>query len=319
MKKLYQFIISGFLIIITLFIFIFYDEIIAFFNLNDDDILLVNTIIINIIVYVGRTLLIRFLSFILKGKILYFLLTFIINIIWIGFIFTLIFVITPDFGIYIVSFLILAISLTFKDRINNIASGIMLLLSNTIEVGDLIETNGIEGIVTEITLNYTKLQNFMGLETYLPNTNVYNSSIKKFTNRGLQSSIKEHNNGMEDKGFLKYLKKLKSIISKDEKFTRYLMVVEIPFIVKPIEITNRLDIVFDKYDKILGIRPYYYVNETLKDRVSISFQILSKNAGLIVAYKNKFMKEVLYHLIPEEILLDSEYKTIEDLKKNGII
>ncbi|MBY9005646.1 MAG: mechanosensitive ion channel [Candidatus Lokiarchaeota archaeon] len=316
MIKRYQIVFSSILTIIILFILIFYNDIIEFFNL---DILLINAIIINIVAYIGRTLLNRILSVLLKKNLIYYLITFILNIIWIGFLFTLIFVISPDFGIVIVSFLIVAFSLTFKDRINNIASGIMIMLSNTIEVGDFIETSGVQGIVSNITLNYTKLQNFMGLEIYIPNSNIYNSSIKRFTHRKGQFSLKEQDKKDDAKNGTIYLKKLKSIISKDEKITRYLIILEIPFSITPDSIDTQLETIFDKYEKILGIRPYYYINKALKDRVSVSFQILSKNTGLIVAYKNKFMKELLYYLHKDEILIDSEYKSIEELKKNGFI
>ncbi len=318
MKKIYQIVIAFFFLIIGILIIIYYEEILIHFNLNR---LLVDTIIINVFVYIGRTLLIRLTNFVLKAKILRFIITLIINIIWIGFLFVLIFVLSPEYGIAIVSFLILAISLTFRDRINNIASGIMILLSNTIKVGDLIETNDVQGIVSEITLNYTKIKNFMGIETYIPNTNVYNSSIKKFTQSLSTLSNIENGEAIEEKekSFVKYTKKIKQIVTKEGMFTRYLMIVEVPFNVNPNDIDNRLEPVFKKYEKILGISPYYYINKTLKDRVSISLQILARNSELIVVYKNKFMKDILYHLIPEEILLGSEYNSIEELEKNGVI
>jgi len=81
----------------------------------------------------------------------------------------------------IVPFLVVAISLNFKNIINNMVSGAFLLSSDQFEIGDLIETNEIQGVVREINLNYTKIREFDGVEIVIPNSNVYGFTTVKFT------------------------------------------------------------------------------------------------------------------------------------------
>ena len=122
----------------------------------------VNLLFFNIVAYVVRSILIDVSHSLIKNLFIRYIIMIIINITWLIFPFWLIFIISPIYFIAIISFLVVAISLTFQNIINNIASGIMLLSSEGFEAGDLIETNGIVGIVKEITLNSLKLEDFDG-------------------------------------------------------------------------------------------------------------------------------------------------------------
>ena len=117
----------------------------------------------------------------------------------------------------------------------------MILISKSIDIGDLIETNDYQGIVSKITLNYTKLVDFSGIEIFLPNINIYNASIKRFTqNISRLSEEKEYE--MPD-----YIKIFQDIISfKEEKFTRYIKTVEIPYNFINKDLNEQLTIPFDK-------------------------------------------------------------------------
>lgn len=305
MKKKYLIFIGIFIVITTILGIIYYNEILGYFNItNEPDKLKITLIIINLFVYLVRTILIKFINFTLKAKMTRYFLFFTINIIWIGFIFWLIFVISPQLGIAITSFMIIAFSLTFRDRISNIASSIMILSSKSVDIGDLIETNDFQGIVSEINLNYTKLTNFSGIDTYLPNKNVYNASIKKFT-QNISRLSKDNDFDVKD-----YAKIFQDIITfNEEKFTRYIKNIEIPFEFKVMDINNQLSKVFDKYEKLLSIRPYAYINCVKGKSTHITIQILSKDPNMIIIHKNQFMKDILYNLASEKILTDSKSTT----------
>jgi len=306
MKKIYQGIVSILLIVIVAVALYYWDYILETLNVNPA---LVYSIMINIFVYIGRTIVIRILNYTLGTRKIRFVLVFIINIIWIVFVFELIFVISPQLGVAIVSFLVVAISLTMEDRINTITSGIMLLSSSAFDIGDLIEANETQGIVTEINLSYTKIRDFLGIFTYIPNTAVYNASIKKFTQKLSRLPSPEEEEEVEKQGYKKWIKKVEDIIVKEGNFTRYIKVVEVPYSVDLEHLGDLLEEVFDKYEKRLGIRPYYYANTTAREHLSITLQILSKNPQLVLRHSYPFIKDVLYALMSEEVMAGSKNQT----------
>ncbi len=291
MKRIYKIILEVIIILILGYVGYW----IYFYSGLDQ--ILINLIILNIFIYIIRTFLINIVNLIIKSRIFKFAFSLIINLIWIGFLFSLLFFISPTFTISVISFLIIAISLTFQDIINNIASGVILISREDVEIGDLVEIDGIQGIIHEINLNYTIIKEFDGTLTHIPNRIVYNASVIKFTYRRIKS---DKNNGDQIK-LKKYLKDFKGYISRGEKLTNYTKIVEVLSPINPDKLNSLLSTVFDKYEPIFGIRPDYLIEKTTWDRVQITLLILSKDPNLVIEYIDNFLKDIVYKLYPEKI------------------
>jgi small-conductance mechanosensitive channel len=273
-------------------------------------------IIVNIVIYIIRTIFLGIINSTMKGKVSKFLFSVVINLIWAGFVIWLIFSLDANYGLAITSFLIVAISLTFRNRINNIVSGAMIILTEGFDVGDLIETNGVQGIVEDISLNYTQIRQFNGILTLLPNQSVFNSKVTKFTYKTMPEEKEKLSE--EELGFFeKYGDKLTRLISKGKKITRYIKIIELRSNMDPDHLNNLLDVVFDKYEQLLGFRPIYYVNYTTFDRCSITLQLISENPKIIVEYANPFLKDVLFKLYSEEVFENWNGDLPVDLMKNN--
>ena len=266
------------------------------------DQLLINLIILNIFVYLLRTILVGLSNVIVKSRIFRYTFAFIVNIIWLGFIFSLLLFISPTFTIAIISFLLVAISLTFSDIINNIASGIILISKEDIEIGDLVEINNIQGIVQEINLNYTVIKELDGVLTYIPNKNVFNATVKKFTHR----RAKELELFKDKKDIKKNIKEFGKLITKGEKKTIYTKSVEILSTVNPENLDNILIPIFDKYKPLFGVKPDYLVDSTVMDRIKIILLIMAKTPHLVLEYIDAFLRDILYKLYPDEIFVGWE-------------
>jgi len=248
------------------------------------------------IAYVLRSVLIDVFQSLVKNILIRYIIILFINIVWLLFPFWLIFIISPIYFVAIISFLVVAISLTFQNVINNIASGVMLLSSGGFEVGDLVETNGIIGIVKEITLNNLKLEDFDGSITYIPNRIAFNSSVVRYTHKPLKKDKKIELSDV--------VKSLGKIITGEKKLTRYIKVVEILGSADSEHLEELLKPVFDKYEPIFGIKPYFYANNTvsaLTIRLSITIQILTEDPKLILTYVDPFMKEILFTIYKKDI------------------
>ena len=91
--------------------------------------------------------------------------------------------------------IISAISFASVNAITNFIAGAWILIVRPFTIGDYISINGVDGIVTEISLNYTKLKSIDETIFLLPNINCINTNIINHTvsKDWLQQHIKRLN------------------------------------------------------------------------------------------------------------------------------
>ncbi|MFW9843301.1 MAG: mechanosensitive ion channel domain-containing protein [Candidatus Thorarchaeota archaeon] len=73
-----------------------------------------------------------------------------------------------------------AIGLAFSKALSNIVSGFYVLGARPFRVGDYVKIGGLEGIVTEITLNYTRLLQPDYTREFVPNSKVVDSQVTNY-------------------------------------------------------------------------------------------------------------------------------------------
>ncbi len=292
MKKKYYFLIY-FILIITVFWVIY---------LPPWEQSVKNLIVINIIIYIVRKPLNSFAAYLFKKHSYRTVVSITVSIIWSIFLFWLLYVIEHTLFFAIVPFLIVAVSLNFKNIINNMASGALLLSSGKFEIGDLIETNGIQGIVRETNLNYTKIQEFDGVEIKIPNSSVYGSTIVKFTHDKFKifEPLKKEE-FRKSKHYKVYVKMINKILSAKIKTTTYTKKIEILGSLDPIKLDEILLNVFNAYEPIFGIKPDYTVDTTRFGRVRVRLHVKSENPVIILNYLDSFLRDILFALYPDRI------------------
>ncbi|UCH46620.1 MAG: mechanosensitive ion channel [Betaproteobacteria bacterium] len=75
----------------------------------------------------------------------------------------------------------LAIGLALQGTLSNVSAGIMLLVLRPIRVGDVVEVGGMLGKVEEIGLFVTSMNTPDNIAMVIPNSQIWGSSIKNFT------------------------------------------------------------------------------------------------------------------------------------------
>jgi small conductance mechanosensitive channel len=75
----------------------------------------------------------------------------------------------------------LAIGLALQGTLSNIAAGFMLLLLRPFRVDDYIDADGIAGTVTAVGLFTVEMRTFDGIYLSVPNSQVWNRSIRNFS------------------------------------------------------------------------------------------------------------------------------------------
>lgn len=79
----------------------------------------------------------------------------------------------------------LAIGFALQDSLSNLASGVILILLRPYQVGDLIETSGTIGFVTEIEMFYTRLRTRDNKDVFIPNNDVLDGTITNYSHTEL--------------------------------------------------------------------------------------------------------------------------------------
>ncbi len=75
----------------------------------------------------------------------------------------------------------LALGFAFQDIASNFIAGVLMAIRNPFVVGQIIETNGHTGVVTDITLRSTIIETFQGQRVILPNAKVFGDAIVNFS------------------------------------------------------------------------------------------------------------------------------------------
>jgi len=264
-------------------------------------------IVINIIIYIIRKPLGSITAAIFKKRSYRMIVSLTINIIWSIFLFWFLIEFDPTLFFAIVPFLVVAVSFNFKNIINNMVSGALLLSSGQFEIGDLIETNEIQGIVKEINLNYTKIREFDGVEIIIPNSNVYGSTTVKFTHYKFKIYEPLTREEFRKKRYYKeYIKLINKILSAKIKTTTYVKKLELLGSLDPNFLEEMLMNVFKVYEPIFGIMPDYAIDTTRFGRVRIRLYVKSSNPTIILNYLDSFLRDILFTLYPDRIYKDWE-------------
>jgi len=77
----------------------------------------------------------------------------------------------------------LALSFGLQGLVQDVVTGVTLILSNAIDVGDVVDLSGVIGRVERIGLRFTKIINFFNQEIYVPNRNIAN--VARFPQAGV--------------------------------------------------------------------------------------------------------------------------------------
>ena len=79
----------------------------------------------------------------------------------------------------------LAISFGSQSLVQDLVTGVTLIFSNAMDVGDIVDLSGTIGRVERIGLRFTKLVNFYNQEIFVPNRNILN--VARFPHSGVHA------------------------------------------------------------------------------------------------------------------------------------
>jgi small-conductance mechanosensitive channel len=77
--------------------------------------------------------------------------------------------------------LTIVIGLAMQDIGKNFFSGLVMAFGRPFKVGNVIESQGLVGVVTDMTLRQTHIKTFDGKDIYLPNDSLINNPLQNYT------------------------------------------------------------------------------------------------------------------------------------------
>lgn len=80
----------------------------------------------------------------------------------------------------------LAVGFAFQDLLANLMSGVLLAFRSPFEPGEIVETNGILGTVSDTRLSATLLHTFEGQLVWIPNKDVLDSVLTNYSRLGVR-------------------------------------------------------------------------------------------------------------------------------------
>ncbi|MBQ5951603.1 MAG: mechanosensitive ion channel [Lachnospiraceae bacterium] len=75
----------------------------------------------------------------------------------------------------------LAVGLAMQGALANLAGGLMILIFRPFKVGDYVEANGVQGVVKEISIFYTKLMTVDNKQVFVPNGDLMNATVTNYS------------------------------------------------------------------------------------------------------------------------------------------
>lgn len=181
------------------------------------------------------------------------------------------------------------VSFASVQAIQNFFAGIYILITHPFGVEDLVRLGETDGLVLEISLNYTKLKTIDEQYLYIPNKTILNSTIINF-NRKVESKSKITNKR------LKRLSLLKTIFDEDE-IVRYSFQWGAPLSDLD-QAKAKIELVCEKYsDKAMfGYKPEFFLYN-ISHRMEFQFIVQTDYAEKILAHITDFRDEIclLFH------------------------
>jgi small-conductance mechanosensitive channel len=203
-----------------------------------------------------------------------------------------------------------ALGLAFSQALGNIVSGLYVLAARPFRVGDYVRIGSVEGIVREITLNYTRV--FLADETIqlVPNNKVVGSQVTNYRIEDIPGLIEEQvidkEVAVDEKRSSRYIRSIDNAITRikdlatDEDFYRYTFSLTLHMNFNHKKIMKHFDRVCDKWANIYLTKPTYIIWEKPNAAITYRFTIVVANPMTIIKRNSEFMRELLKYFIDKD-------------------
>ncbi len=185
----------------------------------------------------------------------------------------------------------LAISLAMR----NFIAGLYIMISDPFNIGDYVRIGSNEGIVLEISLNYTKLRQIDGSITLIPNNNVMNSSVTnfRFKHKLKQKATTEVQEESVEGGSLpRRIWKVISKVMDTTNLIQYSLELRFPVTESHEKYEPILREVCKRWKKKFGFAPVYALTSISHVAFTYAFTIFVEDPQILLEYRSAFIEDI---------------------------
>lgn len=187
----------------------------------------------------------------------------------------------------------LALGLAISLAMQNFVAGIYIMTSDPFDIGDYVRIGVNEGIVLEISLNYTKLRQLDGSVTLIPNTKVMNSSVTNFRFKRKQKvHTKEQEESAEGASLPQRIWKVISKVMDTTNLIQYTLELRFPVKDSHEKYEPILTEVCKRWKKKFGFEPVYALTSISHVAFTYSFTIFVEDPQVLLEYRSAFIEDI---------------------------
>jgi len=196
-----------------------------------------------------------------------------------------------------------ALGLAFSQALGNIVSGLYVLAARPFRIGDYVRIGTVEGVVMEITLNYTRV--LLADETHqlVPNNKVVGSQVTNYRIEDLPGLIEnkeeERVEAVEERKSRRYIRSIDGGIERlkdlatDEDYYRYTFDLTLHMSFNHSKMMKHFDKVCFKWASIFLTQPSYMIWTKPSAAMTYRFTIIVQDPMMIIEQNSEFMKDLL--------------------------
>jgi small-conductance mechanosensitive channel len=185
-----------------------------------------------------------------------------------------------------------AIGIAIGQAVRNFVSGLYVIFSRPFHVEDYVQIGDVEGVVKEISMNYTKLLQPDGSDILVPNNKVLDSEVTNYMFEkqklaGLLEKI-EYVDTTRRKVFRQVSKAIEV-----KKIVRYVFKMAFHTSQDLRKLRASFNQVCKKWGTKFGFQPLYEISEVEQFSFTYTFVLFSDKARKILEFKPAFIDEIL--------------------------
>lgn len=176
------------------------------------------------------------------------------------------------------------VSFASVQAIQNFMAGVFILITRPFGIQDFIALGSIEGVVVEISLNYTKIRTIENTYVFVPNKQVLGSEIINY-NRKIPTKLDKNTKLAQ----VRFVNKFFEVSNRE--VVRYTFEWGAP-LGNLVEAKESIESVCLRYEQIFGERPTFFLNN-VSHRMEFIFVVLTDDAEKIIQHITDFRDEIV--------------------------
>lgn len=189
----------------------------------------------------------------------------------------------------------LAVGLAISLAMRNFVAGLYIMTSDPFDIGDYVRIGANEGIVLEISLNYTKLRQIDGSVTLIPNSNVMSSSVTNFRfehKRQQETSIETERGSVERASLPQRMWKVISEVMDTSDLIQYTLELKFPVKESHEKYEPILSEVCKQWETKFGFEPVFALTSISHVAFTYTFTIFVEDPQILLEHRSEFIEDI---------------------------